>query len=49
VRDGKPNLNQDEHRQEQLNWVNRVGTSGPATTFDFTTKGVLNVAVEGKL
>nr|ACZ72923.1 alpha-amylase isoform [Dactylis glomerata] len=47
--DGKPNLNQDEHRQELVNWVNRVGASGPATTFDFTTKGVLNVAVEGEL
>jgi alpha-amylase len=47
--DGKPNLNQDEHRQELVNWVNRVGASGPATTFDFTTKGILNIAVEGEL
>ena len=47
--DGKPNLNQDQHRQELVNWVDKVGGKGPATTFDFTTKGILNVAVEGEL
>ncbi|KAL6912079.1 hypothetical protein ACP4OV_000884 [Aristida adscensionis] len=47
--DGKPNYDQNAHRQELVNWVDRVGGSGPATTFDFTTKGILNVAVEGEL
>ena len=32
-----------------MNWVDKVGGKGPATTFDFTTKGILNVAVEGEL
>jgi alpha-amylase len=47
--DGKPNYDQSAHRQELVNWVDRVGRSGPATTFDFTTKGILNVAVDGEL
>ncbi|KAL6911547.1 hypothetical protein ACP4OV_000352 [Aristida adscensionis] len=47
--DGKPNYDQNAHRQELVNWVDRVGASGPATAFDFTTKGILNVAVEGDL
>ncbi|KAI4982149.1 hypothetical protein ZWY2020_022641 [Hordeum vulgare] len=46
--DSKPNLNQDQHRQELVNWWTRLAAK-PATTFDFTTKGILNVAVEGEL
>jgi alpha-amylase len=46
--DGKPNYDQNAHRQELVNWVNRVGgANSNATAFDFTTKGILNVAVEG--
>ncbi|EEE54550.1 hypothetical protein OsJ_01730 [Oryza sativa Japonica Group] len=45
--DGKPNYDQNAHRQELVNWVNRVGgANSNATAFDFTTKGILNVAVE---
>ncbi|CAN6253168.1 unnamed protein product [Urochloa humidicola] len=47
--DGKPYYDQNAHRQELVNWVDRVGGSGPATAFDFTTKGILNVAVDGEL
>ncbi|KAG2661789.1 alpha-amylase-like [Panicum virgatum] len=47
--DGRPYYDQNAHRQELVNWVDRVGRSGPATTFDFTTKGILNVAVDGEL
>ncbi|KAL5211725.1 hypothetical protein ABZP36_022572 [Zizania latifolia] len=47
--DGKPDYNQNAHRQELVNWLDRVGASSNATTFDFTTKGILNVAVEGEL
>uniref|UniRef100_A0A0E0K5L9 Alpha-amylase n=1 Tax=Oryza punctata TaxID=4537 RepID=A0A0E0K5L9_ORYPU len=48
--DGKPDYDQNSHRQELVNWVDRVGgASSNATTFDFTTKGILNVAVEGEL
>ncbi|RWW38154.1 hypothetical protein BHE74_00056622, partial [Ensete ventricosum] len=32
---------------ELVNWVQQVG--GPATAFDFTTKGILQAAVEGEL
>ncbi|BAF10134.1 alpha-amylase precursor [Oryza sativa Japonica Group] len=48
--DGKPNYDQNAHRQELVNWVDRVGgANSNATAFDFTTKGILNVAVEGEL
>jgi alpha-amylase len=45
--DGKPSPNQDHDRQELVDWAQTVG--GPATAFDFTTKGVLQVAVQGEL
>ncbi|XP_006660697.1 alpha-amylase isozyme 3A [Oryza brachyantha] len=45
--DGKPAANQDGERQELVNWVKQVG--GPATAFDFTTKGILQSAVQGEL
>ncbi|WOL20228.1 hypothetical protein Cni_G29033 [Canna indica] len=44
---GKPAYDQDGSRQELVNWVHDVG--GPAAAFDFTTKGVLQAAVEGEL
>ncbi|CAN6163224.1 unnamed protein product [Urochloa humidicola] len=48
--DGKPVYNQDRHRQAQVDWVDNVGgTASPAMVFDFTTKGILNAAVEGEL
>ncbi|XP_066322684.1 alpha-amylase-like [Miscanthus floridulus] len=48
--DGKPFQDQNAHRQELVNWVDRVGgKASPATAFDFTTKGILNVAVDGEL
>lgn len=45
--DGKPAPDQDAHRQELVNWVQSVG--GPAMAFDFTTKGIMNTAVQGEL
>ncbi|KAJ3677011.1 hypothetical protein LUZ60_002735 [Juncus effusus] len=45
--DGKPSNNQDPDRQQLVNWVQEVG--GPATAFDFTTKGLLNSAVQNAL
>ncbi|KAG6538213.1 alpha-amylase isozyme 3C-like [Zingiber officinale] len=45
--DGKPEYDQDGHRQELVNWAQQVG--GSSTAFDFTTKGVLQAAVEGEL
>lgn len=45
--DGKPSPNQDRDRQELVNWAHTVG--GPARTFDFTTKGILQAAVQGEL
>uniref|UniRef100_A0A0E0M208 alpha-amylase n=1 Tax=Oryza punctata TaxID=4537 RepID=A0A0E0M208_ORYPU len=45
--DGKPAANQDGERQELVNWVKQVG--GQATAFDFTTKGILQSAVQGEL
>ncbi|CAD6245496.1 unnamed protein product [Miscanthus lutarioriparius] len=45
--DGKPKHNQDGDRQELVDWANSVG--GPAAAFDFTTKGVLQAAVQGEL
>nr|ADO63831.1 alpha amylase [Brachypodium distachyon] len=48
--DGKPAYDQDAHRQALVNWVDRVGGKDSAgMVFDFTTKGILNVAVEGEL
>ncbi|RWW61122.1 hypothetical protein BHE74_00031838 [Ensete ventricosum] len=45
--DGKPAYDQNGNRQELVNWIQQVG--GPATAFDFTTKGILQAAVEGEL
>ncbi|WOL20027.1 hypothetical protein Cni_G28829 [Canna indica] len=45
--DGKPSYDQDGSRQELVDWVKEVGV--PATAFDFTTKGVLQAAVQGEL
>lgn len=45
--DGKPNQNQDAHRGALADWVQAAG--GAVTAFDFTTKGILQAAVEGEL
>ncbi|XP_065038276.1 alpha-amylase isozyme 3C-like isoform X1 [Musa acuminata AAA Group] len=45
--DGKLAYDQNGNRQGLVNWVQQVG--GPATAFDFTTKGILQAAVEGEL
>ncbi|XP_077253455.1 alpha-amylase-like isoform X1 [Tasmannia lanceolata] len=49
--DGKPELNPvtnpANNRQELINWLQSVGDV--PTTFDFTTKGLLNAAVNGQL
>ncbi|OEL14485.1 Alpha-amylase isozyme 3A, partial [Dichanthelium oligosanthes] len=45
--DGKPAASQDDKRQELVNWVEEVG--GPTTAFDFPTKGVLQVPLQGEL
>lgn len=45
--DGKPNFNQDGARGELVNWVESAG--GAVNAFDFTTKGILQVAVQGEL
>lgn len=39
--------NQDSHRQELVDWVDSTG--GRSTAFDFTTKGILQEAVNGQL
>ena len=39
--------NQDGHRQQLVDWVN--ATQGTSTAFDFTTKGILQEAVNGQL
>ncbi|RCV11972.1 hypothetical protein SETIT_2G230000v2 [Setaria italica] len=44
---GEPSSIQDKDRQELVNWVQAVG--GPAPAFDFTTKDVLQAAVQGEL
>ncbi|KAL5201570.1 hypothetical protein ABZP36_035924 [Zizania latifolia] len=44
---GEPSRNQDADRQELVNWAQTVG--GPASVFDFTTKGELQAAVQGEL
>ncbi|KAK3028282.1 hypothetical protein RJ639_037459 [Escallonia herrerae] len=45
--DGKPEYNQDQHRNALAQWVQTGG--GLVTAFDFTTKGILQAAVEGEL
>ncbi|KAI3440350.1 uncharacterized protein J3R85_003679 [Psidium guajava] len=45
--DGELNPNQDAHRRALADWVNAAG--GAVTAFDFTTKGILQAAVEGEL
>ncbi|KAF5195475.1 Alpha-amylase [Thalictrum thalictroides] len=45
--DGKPKYNQDAHRQELAQWAQAAG--GKVNAFDFTTKGILQVAVQGEL
>lgn len=35
------------HRQRLCDWID--GTGGRACAFDFTTKGILQVAVQGEL
>ncbi|KAL8476709.1 hypothetical protein ACS0TY_029128 [Phlomoides rotata] len=45
--DGKPEWNQDKHRNELAQWVQSGG--GAVTAFDFTTKGILQAAVQGEL
>lgn len=43
--DGKPSYNQDSHRNEVAKWVEDGGAVA-LTAFDFTTKGILQAAVE---
>lgn len=45
--DGKPAPNQDQCRQELVDWTRAVG--GPAMAFDFPTKGLLQAGVQGEL
>ncbi|PWZ55501.1 Alpha-amylase isozyme 3D [Zea mays] len=45
--DGKPAPNQDQCRQELVDWARAVG--GPAMAFDFPTKGLLQAGVQGEL
>ncbi|XP_019054914.1 PREDICTED: pentatricopeptide repeat-containing protein At2g04860 [Nelumbo nucifera] len=45
--DGKPEYNQDKHRYEMVEWVQAAG--GAVKAFDFTTKGILQAAVQGEL
>ncbi|CAJ2675420.1 unnamed protein product [Trifolium pratense] len=45
--DGKPNYDQGEARGQLANWVENAG--GAINAFDFTTKGILQVAVQGEL
>ncbi|KAJ8618978.1 hypothetical protein MRB53_015164 [Persea americana] len=45
--DGKPEYNQDSHRRQLVQWVQTAG--GVTTAFDFTTKGILQAAVQGEL
>ncbi|KAJ0026070.1 hypothetical protein Pint_08780 [Pistacia integerrima] len=45
--DGKPDANQDAHRGALKDWIQAAG--GVATAFDFTTKGILQAAVQGEL
>jgi alpha-amylase len=45
--DGKPVYNQDGHRREIVRWIEAAG--GGVTAFDFTTKGILQTAIQGEL
>ncbi|PIA46294.1 hypothetical protein AQUCO_01500064v1, partial [Aquilegia coerulea] len=45
--DGKPKYDQDAHRQELAQWAQAAG--GKVNAFDFTTKGILQAAVQGEL
>lgn len=45
--DGKPDANQDGHRGALKDWVQAAG--GAVAAFDFTTKGILQAAVQGEL
>lgn len=47
--DGKPEYNQDQHRDAIVKWVQEGDGGGALTAFDFTTKGILQAAVEGEL
>ncbi|KAL8058798.1 hypothetical protein ABFX02_03G044900 [Erythranthe guttata] len=44
---GKPAYNQDRHRNELARWAGDAG--GNVAAFDFTTKGILQAAVQGEL
>ncbi|KAK6138978.1 hypothetical protein DH2020_027278 [Rehmannia glutinosa] len=44
---GKPEYDQDKHRNELAQWAQNAG--GAVTAFDFTTKGILQAAVQGEL
>ncbi|OVA10471.1 Alpha amylase [Macleaya cordata] len=46
-KDSKLEYNQDAHRNQLVNWVQAAG--GAITAFDFTTKGILQAAVQGEL
>lgn len=43
---GIPEYNQDSHRQQLCDWLDQAGTT--ACVFDFTTKGILQEAVQGQ-
>ncbi|KAH9742300.1 alpha-amylase isozyme 3A [Citrus sinensis] len=45
--DGKPDARQDAHRRNLKYWVQAAG--GAVTAFDFTSKGILQAAVQGEL
>ncbi|XP_047977719.1 alpha-amylase-like [Salvia hispanica] len=45
--DGKPAYDQNGHRNELAAWTDNAG--GAVAAFDFTTKGILQAAVEGEL
>ncbi|XP_051139667.1 alpha-amylase [Andrographis paniculata] len=45
--DGRPDYDQDGHRRELAAWAKNSG--GAIRAFDFTTKGILQAAVEGEL
>ncbi|KAL5780265.1 hypothetical protein ACOSQ2_011002 [Xanthoceras sorbifolium] len=44
---GKPDANQDAHRGALKDWIQAAG--GVVKAFDFTTKGILQAAVQGEL
>ncbi|XP_010690299.1 alpha-amylase [Beta vulgaris subsp. vulgaris] len=49
--DGRPDYDQDGHRNKLARWVEAAGGGGGASAiaaFDFTTKGVLQAAVQGE-